>query len=235
MAEPLIELTGLAKTYPGAVPVHALLPTDLALQRGDYLAIVGPSGSGKSTLLNMLGLLDTATAGSYRLMGVELADAPDHLRGMARGHAFGFVFQAFHLLPGRTVVENIELSMMYVRVPPKRRRQRAFDSLEFLGLGHRAFADPRELSGGERQRAAIARAIAAEPDVLFCDEPTGNLDTANSARVMELLDTLNGEGITVVLVTHDHDLAARAGRQLTVRDGLVTEDARDGLSPAVGH
>lgn len=223
---PLIELTGITKTYPGVVPVVAVKPTTLAIDRGDQVAIVGPSGSGKSTLLNLLGLLDAPSSGSYLLNGVELSDANELTRGSIRGHLFGFVFQSFHLLAGRSLIENVELGMTYVRIPAKSRRQRAAIAIEQLGLTHRMHADPRELSGGERQRAAIARAIAVSPSVLFCDEPTGNLDSKNSAVVMELLRGLNSDGLTLVLVTHDESVAASMNRIVTVNDGDVLHTPR---------
>ncbi|MGO4588931.1 ABC transporter ATP-binding protein [Paenarthrobacter sp. 2TAF44] len=221
---PLIELTDLSKTYPGVVPVVALSPTRLRIYEGDQIAIVGPSGSGKSTLLNMLGLLDAPTVGSYKLQGVEVAVEDDLIRGTVRGQRFGFVFQAFHLLAGRTLAENVELGMVYANVKPKERVDRATRALERLGLGHRAHADPRHLSGGERQRAAIARAIAMEPRVLFCDEPTGNLDSKNTRLVMDLLDGLNESGLTVVMVTHDQHLAQQMKRCITVQDGVINEN-----------
>lgn len=222
---PVIELRSVAKTYAGRVPVHALYPSDLAIKKGESVAIVGPSGSGKSTLLNILGLLDAPTAGTYRLEGTDITTADDAVRGAIRGQKFGFVFQAFHLLPHRTVAENVELAMMYARVPAAERRERTRIALETLNIDHRRDADPRELSGGERQRTAIARAICLNPEVLFCDEPTGNLDTRNTAIVMEMLGELNDRGQTLVMVTHDMGLAQSLHRTVSVRDGSIEADS----------
>ncbi len=185
--------------------------------------MTGPSGSGKSTLLNLLGLLDVPTTGSYRVSEMETAACGPTLRGAIRGQLFGFVFQAFHLLPGRTARENVELGMLYGPYGPRERRRLATDALERLGLGHRANADPRQLSGGEKQRVAIARAVAARPQVLFCDEPTGNLDSANTSVVLAVLRQLHGEGLTVIVVTHDPEVASQAQRRLNVVDGVVHE------------
>lgn len=223
--EPVIELRDVEKTYEGRIPVKALLPTSLAISRGEALAIVGPSGSGKSTLLNILGLLDVATSGTYFLEGVDVTAADEAVRGAIRGQKFGFVFQAFHLLPYRTVAENVELAMMYASVPVGERRERAQQALETLGLAHRRDADPRDLSGGERQRAAIARAICLNPDVLYCDEPTGNLDTHNTGIVMDTLADLNEKGQTLVMVTHNLALARSLARTISVQDGLVSSGA----------
>jgi len=174
----------------------------------------------------MLGLLDAPSEGIYKLRGIGVDVDDDLIRGTVRGHEFGFVFQAFHLLAGRTLLENVELGMIYARVKPQERRLRAVSALQRLGLGHRTDADPRHLSGGERQRAAIARAIAMEPSILFCDEPTGNLDSKNTAIVTELLEGLNAEGLTVVMVTHDAYLAQKMRRCVTVRDGLISEASK---------
>lgn len=223
--ESVIELREVAKTYPGRIAVHALHPTNLAVYRGESVAIVGPSGSGKSTLLNILGLLDAPTRGSYLFEGEDVAAADEAVRGAVRGQKFGFVFQAFHLLPHRTVAENVELAMMYARVPSVERRERAWAALETLGLMHRRDADPRDLSGGERQRTAIARAICLQPEVLFCDEPTGNLDTRNAGIVMDILADLHEKGQTLIMVTHNRSLATSLGRVVSVRDGIVTGGA----------
>ncbi|KHL01027.1 macrolide ABC transporter ATP-binding protein [Sinomonas humi] len=225
-SDPVIELRDVTKRYPGRIAVHALQPTNLAIGRGESLAVVGPSGSGKSTLLNILGLLDAPTHGTYLLEGVDITAADEAVRGVVRGQMFGFVFQAFHLLPHRTVVENVELAMMYATVTVKDRRERALEALEALGLMHRRDADPRDLSGGERQRTAIARAICLRPKVLFCDEPTGNLDTRNSAIVMDVLADLNEKGQTLVMVTHNLSLASSLLRTVTVEDGIVADGAR---------
>lgn len=232
---PLIELHQAAKTYPGGVPVHALSGTDLAISRGDSVTVVGPSGSGKSTLLNLLGLLDTPTSGSYFLEGVDVTGCGEMVRAAVRGQKFGFVFQAFHLLPGCTVTENVELAMMYARIPRAERRLRTEFALETLGMTHRRHADPRDLSGGERQRTAIARAISLNPEVLFCDEPTGNLDTTNTHLVMDSLAVLNQLGQTLVVVTHDPAIARTFGRTIQVHDGIAYEAPRPGTAIGPAH
>ncbi len=203
--------------------MYALRPVTLTVLTGEYVTISGPSGSGKSTLLNLLGLLDRPTRGSYRIFGVETTGLAEEIRGAVRGQLFGFVFQAFHLLAGRSARENVELGMMY---GPYRRRERgrlAVRALERVGLAHRMHADPRQLSGGERQRAAIARAVVARPRLLLCDEPTGNLDSANTANILELLRELNADGTTLVVVTHDEQVAAEGRRRLSVDDGVVKQ------------
>jgi putative ABC transport system ATP-binding protein len=217
----MLELRGVARTYAGDRPVHALRSTDLIVDSGDYLSITGRSGSGKSTLLNVLGLLDGPSEGSYTVGSVETVGADAALVAAIRGQLFGFVFQAFHLLNGRTVLENIELGMLYSVKRSRVRRKAALELAVRVGLEHRLEADPRQLSGGEKQRVAIARAVAGSPSVLFCDEPTGNLDTENSANVMNLLQDLHGKGLTIVVVTHDPDVANRASRRLLVVDGVV--------------
>jgi putative ABC transport system ATP-binding protein len=218
-----LALDGISRTYHDGQPVHALRPTTLDIHSGEYLSITGPSGSGKSTLLNLLGLLDEPTSGSYRVESMETVGGGQSLRAAVRGQLFGFVFQAFHLLAGRTALENVELGMLYGPHRHRQRRHLAAETLERMGLSHRAHADPRHLSGGERQRVAIARAVAARPQVLFCDEPTGNLDSENTANVLTLLRELNAEGLTLVVVTHDEDVAAQAPRRLRVNDGTVSE------------
>ena len=219
----LLGLSEVSRTYHDGDPVYALRPVTLAVEDGEYLAITGPSGSGKSTLLNVLGLLDPPTTGSYQVGGVETVGAGSTVRGAIRGQLFGFVFQAFHLLAGRSAAENVEIGMLYGPLRRRERRRRAAEALERVGLAHRTGADPRRLSGGERQRVAIARAVAGRPRVLFCDEPTGNLDSGNTTGVLELLSELNGQGLTLVVVTHDEDVAAQAGRRLRVSDGRVSE------------
>lgn len=223
LPDALIELQQVTKTYDSAVPVNALHRTDLVIYHGDSIAIVGPSGSGKSTLLNVLGLLDAPTAGTYLLDGIDVTAADEVVRGAVRGQKFGFVFQSFHLLSHRTVTENVELAMTYARIPRNQRRARAHAVLETLGLIHRRDADPRDLSGGERQRAAIARAVCLNPGVLFCDEPTGNLDSRNTELVMESLENLNKAGQTLVMVTHNPELAQIMSRTITVQDGTTVE------------
>jgi putative ABC transport system ATP-binding protein len=200
-----------------------LAPTNLAIDKGDYLTITGPSGSGKSTLLNLFGLLDRPTTGDYFIRGVTVRALDTVTTAAIRGQLFGFVFQAYHLLAGRSALENVEIGMLYGPFAPRARRRRAAAALDRVGLAHRTHALPRQLSGGERQRVAIARSVACGPQVLFCDEPTGNLDSANSHNVMSLLSDLNAEGLTLVVVTHDPTVASLSRRLVTVADGVVSE------------
>ncbi|MFJ7158396.1 ABC transporter ATP-binding protein [Streptomyces sp. NPDC101118] len=218
---PVIEFRGVALTYPGPPPVEALKECDLTVDRGEFVAVVGPSGSGKSTFLNVAGLLDTPTRGRYLLDGIDTAALPDRSRTALRGRRIGFVFQSFHLLPHRTALENTALAMLYTSVPRAERLARAAEALSRVGLSPRADATPGHLSGGERQRVAIARALAGRPSLLLCDEPTGNLDSENAASVLALLDELHATGLTLLVITHDREVAARAGRTLTIRDGQV--------------
>jgi putative ABC transport system ATP-binding protein len=225
MSVPVIELAGLARTYPGPPPVHALRPAHLVIEAGDYVAVTGPSGSGKSTLVHLLGLLDTPTAGSYLLDGTDTSALNDRDRSGLRGRRIGVVFQAFHLLPYRTAAENVGLAQLYNQTPRPARGPAAAAALAAVGLGHRVDALPTTLSGGECQRVAIARALVNSPALLLCDEPTGNLDSANAATVMGLLDELNAAGYTIVVITHDPVVAGHAARQVTISDGVLTEQA----------
>ena len=220
---PVIELRGLARTYPGPPPVTALRPADLAIEAGDYVAVTGPSGSGKSTLLHLLGLLDSPTAGSYLLDGLDTSRLGDRDRSALRGSRIGFVFQAFHLLPYRTALENVLLAQMYNQTPRSARVRAAVDALDAVRLGHRLDAPPTTLSGGECQRVAIARALVNRPSLLLCDEPTGNLDSRNAAALMDLLDQLNAAGFTIVVITHDAAVATHAGRTIAISDGMLSE------------
>ncbi|MFE0649249.1 ABC transporter ATP-binding protein [Streptomyces sp. NPDC059534] len=221
-----MEFRGVGLTYPGPPPVEALRPCELVVRQGEFLAVVGPSGSGKSTFLNVVGLLDAPTEGTYLLDGIDTAALRDGDRTALRGRRIGFVFQAFHLLPHRSATENVMLAMVYAAVPRAERRARARDVLDRVGLAHRADALPARLSGGERQRVAIARALAARPSLLLCDEPTGNLDSGNAETVLALLGALHASGMTVVVITHDHEVAARAQRTVAIRDGVLTEQPR---------
>jgi putative ABC transport system ATP-binding protein len=223
MGVPVIELDGLARTYPGPPPVCALRPASLVIEEGDYVAVTGPSGSGKSTLLHLLGLLDAPTGGRYLLDGHDTSMLGDKDRSALRGRRIGIVFQAFHLLPYRTAAENVLLAQLYNRTPRGGRFRAAVDALDAVGLGHRLDALPTTLSGGECQRVAIARALVNTPALLLCDEPTGNLDSANAAAVMEVLDRLNTAGFTIVVITHDPAVAAHARRQVTISDGMLSE------------
>jgi len=223
MTAPVIELRGLARTYPGAPPVHALRPADLVIEAGDYAAVTGPSGSGKSTLLHLLGLLDAPTAGSYLLDGLDTSALSDRDRSALRGRRIGIVFQAFHLLPHRTALENVLLAELYNQTPRSARLEAAAGALGEVGLGHRLDALPTTLSGGESQRVAIARALVNRPSLVLCDEPTGNLDSRNAVALMELLDQLNADGLTIVVITHDAGVAAHAGRTVAISDGSLSE------------
>jgi putative ABC transport system ATP-binding protein len=223
MNTPVIELRGLARTYPGPPPVPGLRPADLVIEAGDYVAVTGPSGSGKSTLLHLLGLLDSPTAGSYLLDGLDTSRLDDRDRSALRGSRIGFVFQAFHLLPYRTALENVLLAQMYNQTPRSARVRAAVDALDAVRLGHRLDALPTTLSGGECQRVAIARALVNRPSLLLCDEPTGNLDSQNAAALMDLLDQLNAAGFTIVVITHDVSVAAHGGRTIAISDGVLSE------------
>lgn len=223
-ATPAVELREAACTYTAdEVVVRALLPTDLAIWPGDHLAVMGPSGSGKSTLLNVLGLLVRPTSGNVLVDGADTANLDDPAISALRGAYIGFVFQAFHLLPYRTVYENVQLPLRYARAPAGERRVAVLAGLEQVGLSHRAATLPGKLSGGERQRVAIARALVRRPQVLLCDEPTGNLDSGSAERLLDALDLLNQSGITLVVVTHDEKVAARARRLIRLSDGEATE------------
>ncbi|MEU8072552.1 ABC transporter ATP-binding protein [Micromonospora sp. NPDC049151] len=226
----MLALDGVQRVFEDGHQIYALRETCLSVAAGDFVTVTGASGSGKSTLLNILGLLDTPTSGSYRVFGNETTQMDERLRGSVRGQMFGFVFQAFHLLPGRTALENVELGMIYRPVERKTRRSLALAALDRMGLASRARSDPRTLSGGERQRVAIARAIAGGPSVLFCDEPTGSLDSANTNMVLEVLEEIHREGLTIVVVTHDPVVARRGLRRLKVHDGRVSELIPDGNS-----
>jgi putative ABC transport system ATP-binding protein len=223
MATPVIDLRGLARTYPSSPPVAALRPADLVLQPGDDVAVTGPSGSGKSTLLHLIGLLDSPTEGRYLLDGLDTSTLNDRDRSGLRGRRIGFVFQAFHLLPYRTALENVLLAELYNQTPRGGRSQAAAGALSAVGLGHRLDALPTTLSGGECQRVAIARALVNRPSLLLCDEPTGNLDSRNAAALMELLDQLNESGFTIMVITHDEKVASHAGRMITISDGVLSE------------
>ena len=220
---PVLELRGAARTFPGPPEVHALQAADLRVERGDYVSIVGPSGSGKSTLLHLLGLLDRPTAGEYLVDGIPTVAASENERAALRGESIGFVFQAFHLLDRRTVLDNVLLATLYSGVPRHERHDRAMAALDRVGLSHRIDFHPGVLSGGERQRVAVARAVVADPRVLLADEPTGNLDTVSSGGVLELFDELHSEGLTLVVITHDMAVADRAQRRVRITDGRLVE------------
>jgi putative ABC transport system ATP-binding protein len=222
---PVARLDGVGKTYPrGQTSVRALADVSLTVEQGEMLAVMGASGSGKSTLLAILGCLDRPTAGEYRLGGERVTELGDAALSRVRNRTIGFVFQSFHLIPELTVLENVETPLLYGEVPPPQWRERAERSLARVGLTHRLDHRPSELSGGEAQRAAIARALVTEPLLLLADEPTGNLDSATGEEIADLITSLPGEGRTVILVTHNESLAARARRLVRLKDGRILSD-----------
>ena len=230
----LIEFRDLKKIYAqGEEPVHALDGVSLDIDSGEFVAIMGASGSGKSTLLNILGCLDTPTSGSYMLDGMEIAQRSRKELAQIRNKKLGFVFQNFNLLPRTSAIEQVELPDLYMgRLSRRERRRRALELLNRVGLGGRGTHTPAQLSGGQQQRVAIARALMNEPPVLFADEPTGNLDTKASVEIMNLFTELSREGITIVMVTHEDDIAAYAKRHLVMKDGKLVKDNRRGAGGA---
>ncbi|SCE87215.1 ABC transporter ATP-binding protein [Micromonospora chokoriensis] len=241
-APPAIEALDVSRTYHlDGVSVEALRGVSLVVRPGDYVALVGPSGSGKSTLMHLLGGLDRPTGGRLVIGGRDVNTLAPPEMATLRNETIGFVFQAFHLLPRTSAVENVALPLVYRGVSARRRRERAAAVLGRVGLGHRLDHRPNQMSGGEQQRVAIARALVTEPTVLLADEPTGNLDSVTGAAVLELLERLNAEsGVALVMVTHDQEVAARARRRITMRDGVVVADSDDTLSahdrpPSVDH
>jgi putative ABC transport system ATP-binding protein len=223
----MIELNGINKSYQiGTRTIPVLRDVSLRVAEGEFVAIMGASGSGKSTLLNILGILDDYDEGEYTLEGTLIRDLSERRAAVYRNRFIGFVFQAFNLLPFKSAVENVELPLQYRKVPRGRRRVLAMEALERVGLTARAEHVPAEMSGGEKQRVAIARALIAEPRLLLADEPTGALDTTTSDQIMVLLEEANRAGLTLVVVTHEADVAARARRIVRIRDGMIYEDAR---------
>jgi putative ABC transport system ATP-binding protein len=221
----MIRLEALSRTFQvGDALVRALDEVNLEIAAGEYLSIMGPSGSGKSTLLNVLGLLDTPTAGAYWLDGVNTSTMSDEELAATRARQIGFVFQSFHLVPRLTSLENVQLPMLLAGIAPDQRSERARRALDGVGLADRADHRPAQLSGGERQRAAIARSIVMRPKLLLADEPTGNLDTASGSEVVRIMEELNANGLTLIVVTHDAQIGERARRRLRLRDGRVVED-----------
>ena len=233
MAESLLSLGGVSRVYGTGVEVHALRNVSIDIRTGDLLSIVGPSGSGKSTLLGLLGLLDLPTSGVVTVRGDDVTRLSDAERSRLRGEAIGFVFQQFHLIPHLTAVANVETALLYRGLSAGERRRRAFEALERLGLGDRHDHRPVQLSGGEQQRVAIARAIVTEPLVVLADEPTGALDTANAANIMEIFDGLQSPERAVCIVTHDRDVARSTQRQISMLDGEVVADEEQATSGVI--
>jgi putative ABC transport system ATP-binding protein len=225
MSEPVLEVTDLVKTYgEGDTAVHALRGISLTVARGEYLAIMGQSGSGKSTLMNILGCLDIPTFGRYLLDGVDVSRLTDRQLALVRNRRIGFVFQAFNLIPRTSAQANVELPLAYAGMKAAERRRRAAAALAMVGLADRARHEPNQLSGGQQQRVAVARALVTAPALVLADEPTGNLDTQSSGDVLAVLDRLNRSGRTIVLITHESDVAAHARRLIRLVDGEIVED-----------
>lgn len=221
----MIDLHGVVKRYVlGEETVLALAGVDLHIGRNEYVALIGPSGSGKSTLMNIIGCLDTVSEGRYILNGRDTSSLSEEELAAVRNREIGFVFQSFHLLPRQTVLQNVMQPLVYRRLPPAERRERAAEALRKVGLGDRLDHRPNQLSGGQRQRVAVARALVGEPSILLADEPTGNLDSRTSAEIMALFDALHAQGQTVVVVTHEPDIAAHCRRTIRVFDGRIVED-----------
>jgi putative ABC transport system ATP-binding protein len=233
VSTPIIEAHGLQKEYHmGAEVVRALRGVNLTIHRNEYVAIMGPSGSGKSTFMNLIGCLDTPTGGEYILNGHRVAGMKDDELARIRNREIGFVFQTFNLLPRSTTLENVELPLVYAGLGKVERRRRAEEALRHVGLGDRMGHRPNELSGGQRQRVANARALVTKPSIILADEPTGNLDSTTSEEIMTLFSRLHAEGQTIIMVTHEHDIAAHAERVVTLKDGVISSDHRQTPSSA---
>jgi putative ABC transport system ATP-binding protein len=228
VSDAIIRTVGLTREYVmGAEIVRALRGVDLEIARNEYVAIMGPSGSGKSTMMNLIGCLDTPTAGQYWLNGIEVSKMTEDELAHVRNREIGFVFQTFNLLPRATAAHNVELPLVYSGMARKERKDRAAQALAAVGLGDRVTHKPNELSGGQRQRVAIARALVTQPSIILADEPTGNLDSTTSEEIMRVFHDLHEtQGQTIVMVTHEHDIAAHAARVVTLHDGLISSDAR---------
>jgi len=232
--EPIVVLDDIRKTYAsGAVAVDALRGVSLEVTDGEYLAITGPSGSGKSTLMHIIGCLDVPTGGRYRLSGTDVSTMSERELAHVRNRRIGFVFQQFNLLASLSALRNVELPLVYAGVPAAERTRRALAALDAVGLADRVRHRPGELSGGQQQRVSVARALVNDPDLILADEPTGNLDSVATRDVLALLDDLHDAGRTIVLITHEHDVAVRAGRQVSVRDGLLVDPAAPRPDPGL--
>ena len=230
---PLIRMQNIARRYQmGSETIHALRGVSLSIERGEYVAIMGPSGSGKSTLMNLLGCLDTASGGTYELNGVNVSQMDDNQLAEIRNQEIGFVFQTFNLLPRSNALHNVELPLIYKGVEAEARRETALRVLGDVGLADRVHHKPNELSGGQRQRVAIARALVTNPSIILADEPTGNLDSKTGEEIMALFESLFEKGNTIILVTHEEDIARHARRIVRIRDGEIASDEQVGIQPA---
>ena len=232
VAPPVLELRGVTKAYPTDPPVHALRGVDLVIRRGELAAVVGPSGSGKSTLLHIMGTLDRPTTGTVRIDGLDVGQLTDRQIAAVRAASIGFVFQQFHLAEHQSALDNVADGLLYAGQPARARRDQARQALARVGLAHRAQAKPTQLSGGERQRVAIARALAGDPAIVLADEPTGNLDSTTGATIVGLLNDLHRQGATIVVITHNLDLAAALPRQVEVLDGRIRHDSGAAIATA---